>query len=485
MGTVGWRLLGTAAALAAGAVATKVVGTAWRAVSGKEAPTDPSAVDETSLGRGPPVRRGPRSRGRRGSRRRRAQGGRVLPQSTATCRPATRSTTDLGGVPGRRRHQPGVAREFADLAVAAEDAGWDTIFTWEAVWGQDAWVTLAGPRCEPRGSGWAPCSPRCRGSGPGPRRPGRHPRQPLRRARPAGRRPRRLHPGWLAFERDEGRVRAKKLDEGLAIYDGLMRGQPFARERTTRSNPPTSSRPHRRSSSRGSRSGWSAPIPRDVPRARGAVGRDHPHEDGHIDANPFVPDDLRRVVSAVKEIREAKGLPWEGMTSWPRVSASRGGGAPPWQRRCGWPTGRGRRDRPSEVDWSMAWSTVDDGTAAGSPVAGPPSLVEVLLPGERAPGAVVLHPHHGRPPEPDTRRTRGRGTRASSGESPLAPSAAYTEAVPLRRTSTVAPAMLSGRPLDRSATRTAALIRLATVSTLRMLTGPCVRRTWASAFRRR
>ena len=48
MGTMGWRLLGTAAALAAGAVATKVVGTAWRAVSGKEAPTDPSAVDETS-----------------------------------------------------------------------------------------------------------------------------------------------------------------------------------------------------------------------------------------------------------------------------------------------------------------------------------------------------------------------------------------------------------------------------------------------------
>ena len=33
-------------------------------------------------------------------------------------------------------------QEFAELAVAAEEAGWDTIFTWEAVWGQDAWVTL-------------------------------------------------------------------------------------------------------------------------------------------------------------------------------------------------------------------------------------------------------------------------------------------------------------------------------------------------------
>ena len=37
-----------------------------------------------------------------------------------------------------------------------------------------------------------------------------------------------LHGNWLAFEADEGRaVRARKLDEGLAIYQGLMAGQPF------------------------------------------------------------------------------------------------------------------------------------------------------------------------------------------------------------------------------------------------------------------
>jgi alkanesulfonate monooxygenase SsuD/methylene tetrahydromethanopterin reductase-like flavin-dependent oxidoreductase (luciferase family) len=37
-----------------------------------------------------------------------------------------------------------------------------------------------------------------------------------------------LHEGWTAFEADEGRrARAEKLDECLAIYDGLMRGQPF------------------------------------------------------------------------------------------------------------------------------------------------------------------------------------------------------------------------------------------------------------------
>jgi hypothetical protein len=48
MGTVGWRLFGTAAALGAGAIATKLVGAGWRAVSGREAPTDPSAIDETT-----------------------------------------------------------------------------------------------------------------------------------------------------------------------------------------------------------------------------------------------------------------------------------------------------------------------------------------------------------------------------------------------------------------------------------------------------
>ena len=38
-----------------------------------------------------------------------------------------------------------------------------------------------------------------------------------------------LHEGWLAFEADEGRrTRAEKVDETLAIYAGLMQGQPFA-----------------------------------------------------------------------------------------------------------------------------------------------------------------------------------------------------------------------------------------------------------------
>lgn len=122
------------------------------------------------------------------------------------------------------------APEFAELAAAGERAGWDGVFTWEALWGVDAWVSLAAaamvteqvrlgtlltpvPRIRP----WDLAS-RVRtldtlsggravlGAGLGA-----------------------LHEGWTAFEVDEGRrVRAEKLDEALAVYDGLMRGQPFA-----------------------------------------------------------------------------------------------------------------------------------------------------------------------------------------------------------------------------------------------------------------
>ena len=35
------------------------------------------------------------------------------------------------------------SRDFADLAALGEDHGWDGIFTWEALWGVDAWVSLA------------------------------------------------------------------------------------------------------------------------------------------------------------------------------------------------------------------------------------------------------------------------------------------------------------------------------------------------------
>jgi hypothetical protein len=120
-------------------------------------------------------------------------------------------------------------REFAELATLGERHGWDGVFTWEAVWGVHAWVTLGaaamvterirlGTLLTPA-SRWRPWDLASAvatvdrlsggrvimGVGLGA-----------------------LHQGWTAFEPDEGRrVRAEKLDECLAIYDGLMRGQPF------------------------------------------------------------------------------------------------------------------------------------------------------------------------------------------------------------------------------------------------------------------
>ncbi len=52
----------------------------------------------------------------------------------------------------------GTPREFADAALAAEQAGWDAVFTWEAVWGQDAWMTLTAAALRTRTrSGSARC----------------------------------------------------------------------------------------------------------------------------------------------------------------------------------------------------------------------------------------------------------------------------------------------------------------------------------------
>ena len=124
----------------------------------------------------------------------------------------------------------GTPREFADLAVAAEKAGWDAIFTFEGVWGQDAWVTLtAAAMVTEKIRVGTMLTPIARN------RPWELAGKVATLDNLSGGRVQlavgmgALHPGWLAFEADEGRkVRAEKLDEGLAIYDGLMHGQPFS-----------------------------------------------------------------------------------------------------------------------------------------------------------------------------------------------------------------------------------------------------------------
>jgi alkanesulfonate monooxygenase SsuD/methylene tetrahydromethanopterin reductase-like flavin-dependent oxidoreductase (luciferase family) len=122
------------------------------------------------------------------------------------------------------------ARDFAAVAALGERHGWDGVFTWEAVWGVHAWVTLGaasmvterirlGTLLTPV-SRWKPWD-LASAVGTADRLSGG--RVIVGAGMGA------LHDGWTAFEADEGRrARAEKLDECLAIYAGLLRGQPFA-----------------------------------------------------------------------------------------------------------------------------------------------------------------------------------------------------------------------------------------------------------------
>jgi alkanesulfonate monooxygenase SsuD/methylene tetrahydromethanopterin reductase-like flavin-dependent oxidoreductase (luciferase family) len=124
----------------------------------------------------------------------------------------------------------GAAADIAGHAVLAESSGWDAIFVWEAVWGDDAWIALTAA---------AMVTDRIRLGTmltPVPRvRPWDLASRVSSLDRLSGGRVilgaglGALHEGWTAFEADEGRkVRVEKLDEGLAIYTGLMAGQPFS-----------------------------------------------------------------------------------------------------------------------------------------------------------------------------------------------------------------------------------------------------------------
>jgi len=210
----------------------------------------------------------------------------------------------------------GTAREIADLAVAAEAAGWDAIFTWEAVWGPDAWVTLTAA---------AMVTERIRLGTM---------LTPLPRIRPwelagkvatldalSGGRVQlavglgALHEGWLAFERDEGRrVRAEKLDEGLAVYDGLMRGQPFSFTGTHYQVTPTDFMPPPPPVQRPRVPVWvvgAYPSVKSLGRAARWDGLLATRVAGEPET-PFGPADLAEVVAAVRPLRAAAGLPWEG-----------------------------------------------------------------------------------------------------------------------------------------------------------------------------
>jgi alkanesulfonate monooxygenase SsuD/methylene tetrahydromethanopterin reductase-like flavin-dependent oxidoreductase (luciferase family) len=215
----------------------------------------------------------------------------------------------------------GDAREFAEVAAMGERAGWDGVFTWEALFGVDAWVTLGaaamvteqillGTLLTPV-SRWKPWDLASR-VGTVDRLSGG--RAILGAGLGA------LHDGWLAFEADEGRkARAEKVDECLAIYAGLMAGQPFTYEGKHYSARPTDfmlpdppvqrphppvwmvgaqmiGRPSQPSLDRAAR--WEGLIPAvvdpDAQRRKGGI------------------EEFRGIVTDVLERRAASGLPVEG-----------------------------------------------------------------------------------------------------------------------------------------------------------------------------
>jgi hypothetical protein len=222
----------------------------------------------------------------------------------------------------------GDAAEVADLAVLGEDRGWDAVFIAEGVWGVDAWVTLTAAALAtqrlrvgtlltpiPRVKPWDLAS-----------RVGTVDRLSGGRVI-LGAGLGALHEGWTAFERDEGRaMRVKKLEEGLAIYDGLMHGQPFAYDGEIYQVSPTTfsvpdppvqkprppvwlvgayvpSRAKQPSLARAAK--WDGLLPQRVNLDEAPA-----EEPGRV--KPQAPEDLAEIVTRVRAYREAAGLPWDG-----------------------------------------------------------------------------------------------------------------------------------------------------------------------------
>jgi alkanesulfonate monooxygenase SsuD/methylene tetrahydromethanopterin reductase-like flavin-dependent oxidoreductase (luciferase family) len=124
----------------------------------------------------------------------------------------------------------GDARTAADLAAVAEDHGWDGFFVWEGIWAIDAWVCLTAAAMATRrirlGTMLTPV-PR--------RQPWELASQTSTLDHLSGGRV-TLSAGlgvaeddrWWLFEADPGRkVRAERLDEGLAMLSKLWTAAPF------------------------------------------------------------------------------------------------------------------------------------------------------------------------------------------------------------------------------------------------------------------
>jgi alkanesulfonate monooxygenase SsuD/methylene tetrahydromethanopterin reductase-like flavin-dependent oxidoreductase (luciferase family) len=208
-------------------------------------------------------------------------------------------------------------REFTELAAAGERCGWDAVFTWEALWGEHAWVALGaaamvttrirlGTLLTPA-SRWRPWD-LASAVGTVDRLSGGRAVMSVGLGA--------LTDGWTAFEADEGRrARAEKLDECLAIYDGLMRGQPFSYDGKHYSARPTdhlvpdppAQRPRPPVWVVGARVAGRAAQP-SLARAARWDGLLPAFYDKDKEHDQFGPDQLASVVAEVRALRAAAGL---------------------------------------------------------------------------------------------------------------------------------------------------------------------------------
>jgi hypothetical protein len=212
-------------------------------------------------------------------------------------------------------------REFVELGRLAEQSGWDMILTWEPVFGQDAWSQLAAAAVSTEqirlGTLLTPVPAR----------------RPWELAAQSGTVDRlsdgrltlgvglgAVNANWRSFLPDEGRAtRAQQLDEGLAVWSGLLAGQPFsyAGEHwsvgpvTELAPPPPVQRPHppvwcvgalrprrQRQPSLDRAARWQGVLPAVVAGQEGHSGLTH--------------ESLDDLVRRLRGIREGLGLPWEG-----------------------------------------------------------------------------------------------------------------------------------------------------------------------------
>ncbi|HET9111701.1 MAG TPA: LLM class flavin-dependent oxidoreductase [Ktedonobacterales bacterium] len=225
----------------------------------------------------------------------------------------------------------GDARLVAESARAAEEAGWDGFFVADCVWGVDPWVSLtAAAMLTERirlGTMLTPVSRR---------RPWTLASQTATLDNLSGGRVilavglGAIDTGFPQFgEETDRRTRAELMDEGLAIIDGLWRGQPFnfdgkhyhVRETTFSPPPPPAQQPRipiwvvgawprAKSMERAAR--WDGLLPNKI-------GANGPEESS--------PDDIRAMASFIAERRSADAPPYdivvEGETAGGDVTSAR------------------------------------------------------------------------------------------------------------------------------------------------------------------